>query len=97
MKGKARLCENIGMQQWGVNYWETYSPVVNWISVRSLLAIASVHQFTIISMDCVLDFLQYDIDVDVFMKLTLEKGVDGNRGKYQLKSNKSLDVLKKAS
>ena len=46
-------------------------------------------------MDCVLDFLQYDIDVDVFMKLTLEKGVDGNRGKYQLKSNKSLDVLKK--
>ena len=32
-KYKARLCAHGGMQQWGVNYWETYAPVVNWISV----------------------------------------------------------------
>ena len=34
MKQKSRLCAHEGMQQWGVNYWEAYAPVVNWISVR---------------------------------------------------------------
>ena len=32
-KFKARLCAHGGMQQWGVNYWETYTPVVNWIDL----------------------------------------------------------------
>ncbi|KAL7516471.1 hypothetical protein ACHAWX_001485, partial [Stephanocyclus meneghinianus] len=26
-KQKARLCAHCGMQQWGINYWETYAPV----------------------------------------------------------------------
>ena len=43
MKHKARLFSHGGMQQWGVNYWETYSPVVNWISVRHPLAIVSIN------------------------------------------------------
>ena len=29
MKHKARLYTHGGMQQWGVDYWEIYSPVVN--------------------------------------------------------------------
>ena len=32
-KHKARLCGRVGMQHYKVNYWETYSPIVNWISV----------------------------------------------------------------
>ena len=36
-KQKSILCEHKGMKQWGVNYWETYAPLVNWISVMSLL------------------------------------------------------------
>ena len=28
-KHKAHLCVHGGMQQWGVNYWENHSPVVN--------------------------------------------------------------------
>eukprot|EP00957_Ditylum_brightwellii_P150166 11435293-Ditylum_brightwellii.AAC.1 len=32
MKHKARLCTHGGMQQWGIDFWETYSPVVNWIT-----------------------------------------------------------------
>ena len=27
----------------GVNYWETYSPVVNWMSVRAMLALSIVN------------------------------------------------------
>ena len=80
MKHKSRLCEHVGTKKWGVDYWETYVPVVNCISVRSLLAISSIHEFPNRSTDFVLAFTQYDIDVDLFMDLTLGMGVDGNRG-----------------
>ncbi len=38
LKHKARLCAHCGMQTWGEKYWETYAPVVNWLSVRMMLA-----------------------------------------------------------
>ena len=44
MKHKSILCANGVMQSWEVNYSETYTPVVNWINVRSILAIASIHE-----------------------------------------------------
>ena len=33
MKHKARMFSYGGMQQWGVNYWETFVPVIYLISV----------------------------------------------------------------
>jgi len=97
MKHKARLCAHGGQQQWGVNYWETYAPVVNWISVRALLAIASIHKLPSRSIDFVLAFPQADLDVDVFMELPIGMDVDGNRSDWVLKLNKSLYGLKQAS
>jgi hypothetical protein len=41
-KHKVQFCAHGGMQTWGQNYWETYAPVVNWSSVRILLAIAKI-------------------------------------------------------
>jgi hypothetical protein len=32
-KHKARLCAHGGMQKWGIDYWESYSPVINWITI----------------------------------------------------------------
>ena len=46
----------------------------------SLLAIASIREFPIRSIDSVLAFPQYDLDVGVFMEITLGMWVDGNRG-----------------
>ena len=43
LKHKARLCAHEGMQQRGDSYWETYSPVVNMLNVRLILAIAKIH------------------------------------------------------
>ena len=43
LKHKASLCAHGGMQQWGNSYWETYSPVVNMLSVRLILAISKLH------------------------------------------------------
>ena len=86
------------MQQWGVNYWETYAPVVNWISIRTLLAISNIHGLPSRSIDFVLAFLQADLDLDVFMELPV--GIQVNEGdgvSYILCLNKSLYGLKQAS
>ena len=53
-KHKERLCAHGGMQQYGVNYWETYSPTVNWISVRFLMIVAQVLELDTQAIDFVL-------------------------------------------
>jgi hypothetical protein len=97
-KHKARLCAHGGMQTWGQNYWETYAPVVNWASVRILLAIAKIHRLPSRSIDFVLAFPQADLEVPVYMELPL--GFDApdneNRKFYVLRLNKSLYGLKQA-
>ena len=57
-----------------------FSPVVKWISLRSILEIERIYELPIISIDFVLDFTRSYLDVDVFMDLTLVMGVDLNRG-----------------
>ena len=52
--------------------------MVNRISVRSLLAIESIHEFSSRLITFVIDFNQSDIDVDVFMELPLGMLVDEN-------------------
>ncbi len=44
-KYKVRLCTHCGMLTWEQTYWEMYAPVVDWASVRLILAIAKF-------MDC---------------------------------------------
>jgi hypothetical protein len=53
------------MQQWGVSYWETYSPVVNMITVCLLLALCNIHGLESKSIDFVLVFPQANLDKDI--------------------------------
>ena len=69
LKHKSRLCCHGGMQQWGVNYWETYSPVVNWMSVRLMLTMSLLHNLQTKSIDFVLAFPQAPLDVEIFAHL----------------------------
>ena len=56
-KHKARLCAHGGMQQYVVNYRKTYSPTVNWISVRFLMIVAQVLELDTQAIYFVLAFL----------------------------------------
>jgi hypothetical protein len=67
-KWKARLCAHGGMQEFGVNHWETYAPTVNWISVRFLLIVAQVLDLNTQAIDFLLAFPQVDLDVPVYME-----------------------------
>jgi len=99
-KHKARLCAHGGQQTWGLDYWDTYAPVVTWASVRLLLIVAKIHGLHSKSIDFVLAFPQADLDLPVYMELPA--GVnpidvsDENRRRYVLKLNKSLYGLKQA-
>ena len=98
LKHKARLCAHGGMQKWGVNYWDTYSPTVNWLSVRSLLIVGLINNLATSTIDFTLAFPQVDLDVDVYMELPHGMvGPDGTRKNHILKLNKSLYGLKQAS
>jgi hypothetical protein len=89
---KARLCAHGGMQTWGQNYWETYAPVVNRASVHLILAIAKIHGLLSKSIDFVLAFPQADLEVSVYMELSV--GFDAPNSEncrfYVLRLNKSL-------
>ena len=99
-KHKARLCAHGGQQTWGLDYWDTYAPVVTWACVHLLLIIAKIHGLQSKSIDFVLAFPQADLDVPVYMELPA--GVNptnvsnDNRRCYVLKLNKSLYGLKQA-
>ena len=71
------------MQQWGVNYWETYAPVVNWISIRFLLVMAEIVGLESKAIDFVLTFPQADLDIPVYMELPLGMEIPGATYKRQ--------------
>jgi hypothetical protein len=57
-KHKARLNVHGGQQQFGVNYNETYSPVVMWFSLRTLLTLSLLNKWHTRQIDFVLAKLQ---------------------------------------
>ena len=101
-KCKACLCAHGRMQSWGVDYWETYTPVVNWIPVRFIPTVAKMHELDTKVIDFVLAFPQAKLDVNVFMEIptdmVLTKVAENyQRSLYVLSVNKSLYGLKQAS
>eukprot|EP00957_Ditylum_brightwellii_P143180 10909756-Ditylum_brightwellii.AAC.1 len=98
MKHKAHLCVHGGMQQWGLDFWETFIAVVMWITVRALLTVAAIHNLLTKCTDFVLAFPQADLDVDVFMELPIGMTVgSGHRKDHMLGINKSIYGLKQSS
>jgi hypothetical protein len=99
VKHKARLCAHGGMQQLGTNYWETYSPVANMVTVRLILLLAQIYKLELKAIAFVLAFSQAELDVNIWMYLPIDFQVDiENESKfYILELNKSLYGLKQAS
>jgi hypothetical protein len=68
-KHKARICTNGSQQQYGVNYWNTYAPVVSWSSVRILLTLSHIHRWHSTQIDFTQAFTQPPIKDDVYMHI----------------------------
>ena len=61
----------------GVNYWETYSPVVNWMSARAILTLSILRELHANPVDFILSYTQAGVKSDIFMELPIGFGVEG--------------------
>jgi hypothetical protein len=90
-KYKAWLNIHGGMQEHGVNYWESYSPVVNWFSIQLCLTLALLFQWKTRQIDFVLAFPQAEVECDLYMHLPRGLTFSGvHRVRHCLKLKKNL-------
>ena len=65
---KARLVAKGYAQKYGIDYNETFSPVVRFSSIRTLLAFALQNSMYVHQMDVVTAFLNGELDEEIFME-----------------------------
>jgi hypothetical protein len=73
-KWKARLNIHGGHQEYGINYWETFAPVVTWISIRLVLILSILLSWHTRQIDFILTYPQAPIEVPLYMEIP--KGVN---------------------
>jgi histone deacetylase 1/2 len=69
LKWKARINVHGGHQKHGVNYWETYAPVVNWSTVRLTFILSLLQGFHTKQVDFVQAFTQAPLDCPIYMEV----------------------------
>lgn len=79
------------------DYWEMYAPVVNWLSVCTLMLLSALHDREAMSIVFTLVFLQVDLDIDVFILLPAGFDLGHDSRNYVIKLNKSIPGFKKVT
>ena len=65
------------MHKYWENYFETYEPTVNWISIIILLIVEQILDLNTQAIDFVLAFSQADRGVPVYMELPASMDLEG--------------------
>ena len=95
LKHKARLYVNGASQVYGVNYWNTYAPVVSWLAVRLMFILSVIEGWYSESIDFTIAFPQADVEVPMFLEIPV--GVEligGDRTTHVLELKKILYGMK---
>jgi hypothetical protein len=93
-KWKARLNVHGGKQIKDVHYWETYSPVIKWSSIRMFLTLAVINGWHTRQVDFVLAYPQADIETDLYMEIPRGFEFAGSRQTHCLQLKKNLNGQK---
>ena len=85
-KYKARLNIHGGKKEHGINYWDTYSPVVQWNSIRTMLILSVIYGWKTKQIDFIMPYPQAKIECPMFMHVP--QGFRSQEGKvFLLKQN----------
>ncbi|CAM8966649.1 unnamed protein product [Rhodiola kirilowii] len=94
-KFKARLVIQGFRQKYGMDYFDTNAPVARISTIRSLIALASIHKLLVHQMDVKTAFLNDDLEDEIYMKQPEGFVMPGQEHKV-CKLVKSLYGLKQA-
>ena len=96
-KYKARLNVHGGQQEFGVNYFQTCSPVVNWFSIRMIMLLSLLNNWSTKQIDFALAYPQVEIECDLHMKLPHGfETTAGNNKSHVLKLKRNLHGQRQA-
>ena len=97
IKHKARLNLHGGKQVYGMNYYETYAPVVTWFAIRLMIIFGILFQWSLRQVDFIMAYPQAPIEMDIYMELP--QGIEtakGNSKDHVLKLLKNIYGQKQA-
>jgi len=84
---KSRLVVLGNKQQHGIDYAETFAPVAQITTVRTVLAVAAMEEWYTVQMDVTNAFLHGELHENVYMKMPL--GYTGKGSRIQLNCDPS--------
>ena len=61
--------EHGGKQVFGMNYFETYAPVVTWFVIRLMIVMGIIFNWALRQVDFVMAYPQAPIETDIYMEL----------------------------
>jgi hypothetical protein len=97
IKHKARLNLHGGKQVYGMNYFETYAPVVTWFAIRLMIVFCIVFCWALWQVDFVIGYPQAPVEMDIYMELPQGiKTATGNSKDHILKLLKNIYGQKQA-
>jgi len=91
LKHKARLNVHGGIQHQGVNYWETYAPVVNWLTACLTMILSLLKNFKCRQIYFVQAFTQAPIDCPMYMEIPAEYCIRNGKLVYHGADSKNVD------
>jgi len=69
LKHKAKICTDGSQQKFGIDFWQTYAPVVNWSTIRLVLVLASILNLYSCQVDFAQAFPQARLSDPVYLKI----------------------------
>jgi hypothetical protein len=84
-KWKARLNVDGSKQIHGTNYWETYAPVAQWISIRTILCMAAINSWKVKTFDFVQAFPQAPSEAELYIDVPKGCTISDNKDEWAMK------------
>jgi Reverse transcriptase (RNA-dependent DNA polymerase) len=69
----------------GVNFWETYAPAAQWVSIRLFLCFAAVNKWPVKTFDFVHAFPQAPSEAELYIDIPRGCTIDGDNSKWAMK------------